>query len=57
LGDPQPLREFTGLPFEPAFGEKRNSFSRDDGLALDRIKSWWPSGCTSRTGFGGWFQD
>src|SRR5260370_18038813 len=57
LGDPQPVREFAGLPLEPVFGEKRNSFSRDDGLALRRIESLWLSGCTSRTGFSGWFHD
>jgi hypothetical protein len=45
------------LPFEPAFGEKSNSSSRDDGLALARIESRWPSGRTSRAGFSGWFHD
>src|ERR1700736_1535204 len=57
LGDPQPLREFAGLPLEPVFGEKCNSFSRDDGLALGRIESLWLFGSTSRTGFSGWFHD
>ena len=38
LRDPKPLGKFTGLPFEPTLGEKRDRLPRNDRLSIRRIE-------------------